>query len=113
VGGGRVAPLYRWKVACFGIDAPTLLHLVAEDIKVAPAHQLVAPTPIRSQALALLLAGVQRGSWLERTDGSRTSMPSTSPCASCRPMLVTIDRAIAEKAADIVPTAPLDVLSSG
>jgi predicted nucleic acid-binding protein len=43
------------------IDAPTLLHLVAEGIEVSPAHQLVAPNLIRSQALSLLLAGVRRG----------------------------------------------------
>jgi predicted nucleic acid-binding protein len=45
----------------FVIDAPTLLHLVAEDVRVAPGHQLVAPQLLRSQALALLLDAVRRG----------------------------------------------------
>ena len=43
------------------IDAPTLLHLVAEDVGVSSAHQLVAPNLIRSQALSLLLAAVRDG----------------------------------------------------
>ena len=43
------------------IDAPTLLHLVSEGIAVDPAHQLVAPALVRSQALSLLLAAVRRG----------------------------------------------------
>ena len=43
------------------IDAPTLLHLVAERVEVDPEHQLVAPNLIRSQALALLLASVRDG----------------------------------------------------
>ena len=45
----------------FAIDAPTLLHLVAEDVAVAPGHQLVAPQLLRSQALALLFDAVRRG----------------------------------------------------
>jgi predicted nucleic acid-binding protein len=43
------------------IDAPTLLHLVAEDLEVDPGHQLVAPSLVRSQALALLYEAVRRG----------------------------------------------------
>ena len=49
----------------FGIDAPTLLHLVAEGVEVAPAHQLVAPQLLRSQALALLFDAVRRGELAE------------------------------------------------
>ena len=45
----------------FVLDAPTLLHVVAEDVAVHPAHQLVAPNLVRSQALALLYAGVRAG----------------------------------------------------
>ena len=45
----------------FGIDAPTLLHLAAEGVVVAPGHQLVAPQSLRSQALDLLYAAVRRG----------------------------------------------------
>jgi predicted nucleic acid-binding protein len=47
------------------IDAPTLLHLVAEDLQVDPRHQLVAPNLIRSQALSLLLEAVRRGDLTE------------------------------------------------
>lgn len=45
----------------FVIDAPTLLHVVAEGVAVAPGHQLVAPQLLRSQALDLLYAAVRRG----------------------------------------------------
>ena len=48
------------------IDAPTLLHLVAEGIPVAAAHQLVAPNLLRSQALALLFDDVRAGRLTER-----------------------------------------------
>jgi predicted nucleic acid-binding protein len=48
-------------MARYVIDAPTLLHIVAERVEVNPAHQLVAPSMIRSQALALLLTSVRQG----------------------------------------------------
>jgi hypothetical protein len=50
----------------FVIDAPTLLHLVAEGVAVAPGHQLVAPQGIRSQALDLLFDAVRRGELTEQ-----------------------------------------------
>ena len=46
------------------IDAPTLLHLIAESVEVNPQHQLVAPNLIRSEALALF-AAVHRGDLTE------------------------------------------------
>jgi predicted nucleic acid-binding protein len=49
----------------FVVDAPTLLHLVAEGIEVSPGHQLVAPQLLRSQALALLFDAVRRGDLTE------------------------------------------------
>jgi predicted nucleic acid-binding protein len=52
-------------MARYVIDAPTLLHLVAENVHVSPEHQLVAPNIIRSQALSLLLASVRRGDLTE------------------------------------------------
>lgn len=48
-------------MARYVIDAPTLLHVVAHAVPVAPGHRLVAPHLIRSQALALLLDAVRRG----------------------------------------------------
>ena len=50
-------------MARYVIDAPTLLHLVDNDLRVA-GHQLVAPNAIRSEALQLLLHDV--------CDGTRT-----------------------------------------
>lgn len=43
----------------YGIDAPTALRLVREGIQ--PDHQLVAPSVLRSDAMALLYAQVTRG----------------------------------------------------
>ena len=48
-------------MARYVIDARTLLHIVANDVTVSSAHQLVAPNLIRSQALTLLLAEVRSG----------------------------------------------------
>jgi predicted nucleic acid-binding protein len=43
------------------IDAPTLLHVIANGVQVSPTHQIVAPNLIRSQALSLLLQEVRLG----------------------------------------------------
>jgi hypothetical protein len=45
----------------YAIDAPTLVHLVDEDVSVHASHQLVAPNSIRSEALQLLLEDVSIG----------------------------------------------------
>jgi predicted nucleic acid-binding protein len=50
----------------YAIDAPTLLHLVTEQLPVDPAHQLVAPNGIRSAALTLLLGLVRTGRLTEK-----------------------------------------------
>jgi predicted nucleic acid-binding protein len=50
----------------YTIDAPTLLHIVTEQLAIDPAHQLVAPSSIRSQALTLLLGAVRRGELAEK-----------------------------------------------
>jgi len=52
-------------VTRYVIDAPTLLHLVANEVPVSASHQIVAPSHIRSQALALLLEAVRRGDLTE------------------------------------------------
>jgi len=48
-------------VARYVIDAPTLLHLVDEDLSLDVGHQLVAPNSIRSEALERLLLEVRAG----------------------------------------------------
>lgn len=48
-------------MARYVIDAPTLLHLVANGVVVNPDHKLVAPNLIRSEALSLLLGAVRGG----------------------------------------------------
>lgn len=50
----------------FTIDAPTLLHIVSEQLAINPQHQLVAPHAIRSQALTLILGRVRGGELSEQ-----------------------------------------------
>ena len=45
----------------FVVDCETLLRIAAGEIEVAPQHQLVAPTLVRSQALAALYAAARKG----------------------------------------------------
>ena len=45
----------------FVVDCDTLLRIAAGEIDVAPEHQLVAPTLVRSQALAALYESARRG----------------------------------------------------
>ena len=48
-------------MARFVVDADTLLGIAAGEIEVAPGHQLLAPTLVRSQALSALYAAARRG----------------------------------------------------
>ena len=45
----------------FVVDCDTLLRIAAGEIEVAPGHQLVAPTLVRSQALSALYEAARRG----------------------------------------------------
>src|SRR5260221_6959158 len=45
----------------FVVDASAVIHLVTAEIEVSGAHELLAPTLLRSQALSLLHEAVQRG----------------------------------------------------
>ena len=45
----------------FVVDCETLLRIAAGEVEVAAGHQLVAPTLVRSQALATLYAASRRG----------------------------------------------------
>lgn len=53
-------------MARYAIDAPTLLHLVDQELAVGPGHQLVAPSSIRSEALERLLREVRGGARTEK-----------------------------------------------
>jgi predicted nucleic acid-binding protein len=48
-------------VTRFVVDCETLLRVAAGEIEVAAEHQLVAPTLVRSQALAALYEAARRG----------------------------------------------------
>jgi indolepyruvate ferredoxin oxidoreductase alpha subunit len=48
-------------VTRFVVDCDTLLRIAAGEVEVAPEHQLVAPTLVRSQALAALYGAARRG----------------------------------------------------
>src|SRR3954452_8265110 len=45
----------------FVVDRDTLLRIAAGEVQVAAGHQLVAPTLVRSQALAALYEAARRG----------------------------------------------------
>jgi predicted nucleic acid-binding protein len=45
----------------FVVDAGAVLHLASEEIAVAPEHELLAPTLLRSQTLSILHEAVHRG----------------------------------------------------
>ena len=48
-------------MARFVVDCDTLLRIAAGEVEVAAEHQLVAPTLVRSQALATLYGAARRG----------------------------------------------------
>lgn len=133
-------------MARYVIDAATLIHLVSDNTRMNPEHQLVAPNLIRSQAPSLLLERVQRGELAEevalhlcervtevkmRLLGDRVSRRMAWKIARERAWesiydaeylavtklqadaLVTIDPKMAAKAADVVPVAQLNALTSG
>lgn len=52
----------------FVVDCATLLQIAAGEIDVAAEHQLVAPTLVRSQALAALYEAERRGE-ISRSEG--------------------------------------------
>src|SRR5262245_21028191 len=45
----------------FAVDAGAVLHLVAEGVEVRSAHELLAPTLLRSQTLSMLHEAVHGG----------------------------------------------------
>lgn len=55
-------------MARFAVDCQTLLQIAAGEVEVAPEHQLVAPTLVRSQALAALYEAARRGE-ISASDG--------------------------------------------
>ena len=131
-------------MARYVIDAPTLLHLVAQDVRVSPEHRIVAPSMIRSQALSLLLEAVTHGELAEevalqrherltalkmRLLGDRVSRRVAWKIAREQgwestydaeylavtrlqaDALLTVDPALAVKAKQLVPLAPLEALA--
>jgi predicted nucleic acid-binding protein len=48
-------------VTRFVVDADTLIRIASGEIEVAPAHTLLAPTLVRSQALDALYQAARRG----------------------------------------------------
>ena len=122
------------------IDAPTLLQVVDDGLPLDPAHQLVAPSSIRSEALERLLREVRGGTRTEKAAlqchqrmtqlkirllGDRVSRRTAWDIARAHDWdslrdaeylavtrlqadaLVTVDEALAARAANIVPLATL------
>jgi predicted nucleic acid-binding protein len=59
--GSALASVYVCRVTRFVVDCETLLRIAAGEIEVAPEHQLVAPTLVRSQALSALYESARGG----------------------------------------------------
>jgi predicted nucleic acid-binding protein len=57
----------------FVVDCGTLLRIAAGEVDVAPEHQLVAPTLVRSQALARLYEAARRGEISDREGMERVT----------------------------------------
>jgi predicted nucleic acid-binding protein len=55
-------------VTRFVVDCATLLGIAAGEIEVAPGHQLLAPTLVRSQAVAAMYEASRRGE-ISASDG--------------------------------------------
>jgi predicted nucleic acid-binding protein len=55
-------------VTRFVVDCETLLRIAAGEIQVAPEHRLVAPTLVRSQAVAALYRAARSGE-ISRSEG--------------------------------------------
>jgi predicted nucleic acid-binding protein len=51
----------RYPMTRFVVDTSAVLHLASEQVEVAAAHELLAPTLLRSQTLSALHEAVQRG----------------------------------------------------
>jgi predicted nucleic acid-binding protein len=130
-------------MARYVIDAPTLVHVVDNDLSIDPSHQLVAPNSIRSEALERLLREVRRGMRTERAAlqchqrmtelkirllGDRVSRRTAWDIALAHDWdslrdaeylavarlqadaLITLDKDLAARAANIVPVAALSDL---
>lgn len=54
-------------MTAFVVDAPVAIDLAASGATIPPEHNLVAPTLLRSQALALVYESVRRGEIDERS----------------------------------------------
>jgi hypothetical protein len=76
------------------IDAPTLLHLIDNELRIDPSIEFVAPSSIRSEALQLLLPDVSEG---RRTD---------------KAALETHERIRAHRASAAAPSRPMCCLSA-
>lgn len=63
----RVEPnrAYSVEMTWYVLDPPTLLEVVARGVHISTDDHIVAPGTIRSEALALLFAAVQRGELAE------------------------------------------------
>ncbi len=103
-------------MARYVVDPPTVLHLLDGGLPVDPAHQLFAPSSIRSEALQLLLLGdrVSRGTaWRIAREHDWDTLRDAEYLAVTRlqaDALVTVDPDLAAAAQGVVPVAPLSAL---
>jgi hypothetical protein len=85
------------------VDCSAVLQLASEGIDVAPEHELLAPTHLRSQTLSALRERVHRGELTEEFAAERLQADAC----------VTVDAELARRAEGIVPTATIDAITAG
>ena len=81
----------------FVVDASAVLHLVSAEVEVAGAHELLAPTLLRSQM-----------GWASTYDAEYVALTQLQADA-----LVTLDTELARSVGGIVLTASIDALGEG
>jgi hypothetical protein len=87
-------------VTRFVIDCETLLAIAAGEIEVAAEHKLVAPTLVRSQALAALLA------WEATYDAEFVALTLLQA-----DVFVTSEAELAHAVSGLVETATIEALA--
>jgi predicted nucleic acid-binding protein len=88
----------------FVVDCDTLLGIAAGEIEVADSHQLVAPTLVRSQALAALYDAAELG-WETTYDAGYVALTKLHADAS-----VTSDAELVRRVSGLVTTATAEGL---
>jgi len=92
-------------VTRFVVDCDVVLRLASEETEVAPEHELLAPTLLRSQTLSALHEAVHRGELAPAYDAEYVALTQLQADA-----FVTLNAELARSVEGIVETATIDAL---